>query len=307
MKVLVTGGSGFIGTHLVNKLVENGNEVIVMDNAQPKLEESKDSPKTFLSLQKPLVSARNPKAKFIAGDIRSEEDVRIAMQGCKAVFHLAAIAQARNVDEDLMYKVNYLGSKTIFDAAEKRGAKIVFTSTAAVYGNAPPPLKETANCKPISYYGTTKLKAEQLLKGTDAFVTRLFNVYGPFNNTGVINVFCRKMMNYEEMPLIGTGRQTRDFVYVDDVVDALLLGMEHTGIYNVGTGKETSVLQLIETIEKTTRYKPNIKRMPPSSFDPERSIADITKISRLGWKPNVSLEKGIRLVLESLGEKFEHI
>lgn len=285
MKVLVTGGSGFIGTHLVNKLVEEGHEVVVLDANQPK----------------------NPKAKFMAGDIRSDEDVRIAVSGCKAVFHLAAIAQARNIDEDLMYKVNYLGSKTIFDAAEKQGAKIIFTSTAAVYGNETPPLKESMPCVPISYYGTTKLKAEQLLKGTDAFITRLFNVYGPLNESGVINVFCRKMMNYEQVPLIGTGRQTRDFVYVDDVVDALLLGMEHTGIYNVGTGKETSVLNIIETIEKMTRYKPNIKRLETNPFDPSQSVADITKISRLGWKPKISLEQGIRLVLQSMGEKFEHI
>ncbi|MBI4018587.1 MAG: NAD-dependent epimerase/dehydratase family protein [Candidatus Aenigmarchaeota archaeon] len=284
MKILVTGGSGFIGSHVVDRLAQQ-HEVVVLDANVP----------------------RNSKARFVSGDIRSEDDVRIAAQGCKAVFHLAAIAQARNADEDMMYKVNYLGSKNVFDAAEKAGAKIIFASSAAVYGNAPVPLKEQISCRPISYYGNTKLKAEQLLKGSDAFVARLFNVYGPYNETGVINVFCRKMMRYEEVPLIGTGTQTRDFVYVSDVVDALLLGLEHAGIYNVATGKETSVLQVIDTIERLTRYKPNIKRLPPNPFDPAESVADITRISGLGWKPKTDLKTGIRLVLESMGEKFEHI
>lgn len=285
MRVLVTGGSGFIGTHLVNRLVEQGHETVVLDAKPP----------------------QNRAARFVSGDIRSDEDVRIAVSGCKAVFHLAAIAQARNADEEAMYKVNYLGSKTVFDAAQKAGARIIFASSAAVYGNAPVPLKESQSVTPISYYGSTKLKAEQLLRGSDAFIARLFNVYGPLNETGVINVFCRKMMNYEEIPLIGTGRQTRDFVYVSDVVDAFLLGLEHNGTYNAATGKETSVLKIIETIERLTRYKPNIKRLPANPFDPDQSVADISKIGKLGWKPKTNLEQGIKLVLESMGEKFEHI
>lgn len=285
MRVLVTGGSGFIGTHLVNRLIEKGHEVRVLDNKAP----------------------QNRKARYVNGDIRSVEDVSIAMSGCKACFHLAAIAQARNEDKDLLYKVNYLGSKTVFDAAEKVGAKIIFASSSAVYGNVAKPAKETAQCNSVSYYGTTKLKSEQLLKGSDAFIVRLFNVYGPGNEAGVVNVFCKRMMNYQEVPVIGNGRQTRDFVYVSDVVDALFLGIEHNGIYNVGTGKETSVLQLIEIIQRLARYKPNIVRVEASPLDPEKSVADITKITKLGWKPKIELQKGIRLVLENYGEKFAHV
>lgn len=285
MKILVTGGSGFIGMHLVNRLLEDGHDVNILDTRPP----------------------QNKKAAYVNGDIRSEDDVRKAMTGCSTCFHLAAIAQARNEDKDLLYKINFLGSKNIFDAAKSKNCRIIFASSAAVYGNAPVPLKETAQCTPISYYGTTKLKAEQLLKGSDAFIARFFNVYGPGNMASAVNVFCRKMMNYEAIELIGSGRQTRDFIYVNDVVDAMILGMKKSGTYNVGTGKETSVLQLIETIERITRYKPNIKRMPPSSADPDRSVADITKISKPGWKPKVDLKQGIRLVLESMGEKFIHI
>lgn len=285
MKILVTGGSGFIGTHLVERLLKEGNEVIVLDNKPPK----------------------NKKAHYVNGDIRSAEDVSLAMNRCKACFHLAAIAQARNEDRDLLYKVNYLGSKTVFDEAEKVGAKIIFSSSSAVYGNAPVPLKESVQCKPVSYYGTTKLKAEQLLKGTDAFITRFFNVYGSGTEAGVVNVFCKKMMNYEEVPVMGTGRQTRDFVYISDVIDALMLGFKHNGVCNVGTGKETSVMQLIEMIQRLTRYKPNIKRIEGSPLDPERSVADISKITKLGWKPKIDLQKGIKISLESYGEKFVHV
>ncbi len=285
MKILVTGGSGFIGTHLVNRLIEEGHDVTVLDSKPP----------------------QNRKVHYINGDIRSSEDVRRAMGGCKACFHLAAISQVRNEDKDLLYKVNYLGSKTVFNEAEKAGAKIIFASSAAVYGKAPVPHKETSKCSPISYYATTKLKAEQLLKGTDAFIARFFNVYGPGAGTAAVNIFCQKMMNYEEIQITGTGRQTRDFVYVSDVVDALLLGLEHGGLYNIGTGKETSIIGLVEIIERMSRYKPNIKKVPAVPIDIERSVADITKISKLGWKPKTDLKAGIKLVLESYGEKFTHM
>ena len=287
MNILVTGGAGFIGRNLASRLLSAGHNVTIYDN--------------FSSSKKELVGS----AEIIEGDIRDAGDVARAMKGMEAVFHLAAIKDIRNVDEDLVYNTNFIGSKCVFEAAKDAGAKTVFTSSAAVYGEAKV-CRESGECHPTNQYGKSKLKAEKLCNG---FVARLFNVYGP-NGHGVVNTFCRLIPKYEPVTVFGHGTQTRDFVYIDDVVNALIMGLRLEGVYNIGTGKETSVLEVADTIHAMTKAKPDIKFTAPFPGEVMRSKADISKIQQTEWFPKVGLDDGIRKVLVSEGFDFsvvEHL
>lgn len=278
MKILVTGGAGFVGICLVDRLIELNHETVVLDNLSAGKKEN----------------VKN--AKLVVGDIRDRFDVDKAIKGCQAVFHLAAMTDAR-ISNDKVYEVNYLGSENVFNAAKENNAKVIFTSSAAVYGSGSFCM-EDAECRPVNDYGKSKLKAERLLVKIcpDSFIARPFNVYG-HNGNSVINKFCKKISNYEDITIFGTGMQTRDYIFVSDVIDALLLGLENKGVYNVGTGMETSLLELIDIIEKVSNSKASMKFERPNESEIMRSRSDITKIKQLGWKPKVSLEDGIRLIL----------
>ncbi len=286
MRILVTGGNGFVGRHLVKKLAESGHEIAVLDN-----------------LSNSQTSAPEG-AQFIKGDIRDISDVTRAIKGCEAVFHLAAMTNVRDADEKADYEVNFLGAKNVFQAAKKQNAKIIFTSSAAVYGDAAI-CKESMECKPISQYGKSKLKAENLLAKElpEAFITRAFNIYGP-GGKSVINTFCRNVPNYKPVKIFGNGMQTRDYVYVQDVADALMLGLEKSGIYNVGTGYDASLLEVLDIIHSITRAKPEYKFELPNEKEIKRSRADMTKTkTEIGWSPKVDLEAGILKTLEAEGWK----
>ena len=285
LSILVTGGTGFIGRHLVNRLLQNGHDVIVYDNFST-------------SKKEPMGTA-----KIVEGDVRDRDDVLRAAKGCDYIFHLAAVTETRSTDDDAVYSVNFIGSKNVFEVAKEIGAKIIFTSSAAVYGEAKI-AKEDDPCNPLNQYGKSKLRAEKICPD-GSFVVRLFNVYGP-DGHGVVNKFCKLIPKYEDVTVFGHGTQTRDFIYVDDVVSALLLGMENNGVYNVGTGKETSLLEVIDIIHNMTKSKPTIKFAPPLQ-EIQRSKADITKIMPTGWRPRVELPDGIELVLKSQGFDFETI
>ncbi len=283
MKVLVTGGCGFIGSHLVDRLILIGHDVVVLDNLSTGKKEN-----------------LNKAAKFISGDVRNQTDVNKAAKDCKVIFHLAAIADVQ-AGEDAVFQTNFIGSTNVFKCAEKNKAKTIFTSSAAVYGDGKLPCNEDDTCKPVSQYGKSKLKAENLLKKqSDYFILRLFNVYGP-RGYGVANNFCGKIPEYRDITIFGNGLQTRDFVFVNDVVDALLLGADNTGIYNAGTGKETSLLQLVDIIHNVSKAKPSVRFLPEKKGEIKRSKADISKIKKLGWKPKFSLEEGVLSVLNSSG------
>ncbi len=286
MRILVTGGNGFVGRHLTKKLTESGHEAVALDNLS--------------NSQKPAPEG----AELIKGDIRDISDITRAIKGCEAVFHLAAMTNVREDDEKTDYEVNFLGAKNVFHAAKKQNAKVIFTSSAAVYGNAQL-CKEDMECTPISQYGKSKLKAENFLRKEmpEAFITRSFNIYGP-GGKGAINIFCRNVPNYKPVKIFGNGMQTRDYIYVQDVVDALLLGLENSGTYNVGTGYEASLLEVIDTIHAITRAKPEYKFELPNEKEIKRSRADITKIRKeLGWSPKVDLKTGILKTLEAEGWK----
>lgn len=288
MKILVTGGAGFIGRNLVNRLLHGGHSVVVYDNFS-------NSKNVNLG-----------EAKIIEGDVRDVADVQRAMKDIEAVFHLAAMSDSREADEDAMYNINFIGSKNVFEAAKSTGAKVLFASSAAVYGDTKL-AKETDECKPINQYGKSKLRAEKICP-ENTFIARLFNVYGPGGNS-VINKFCKLIPNYEDVAIHGHGTQTRDFIYIDDIVNALVMGLNMNGIYNIGTGKETSLLGVIDIIHEMTKSKPNVKFLPAIN-EIQRSKADINKISETEWYPKVELVDGIRHVLESQGFDFsvvEHL
>ncbi len=282
--MLVTGGAGFVGRHLTAKLLEAGNEVVILDNLS-------NSKKDNL-----------PKgADFIKGDIRDPSDLTRVMKGCDIMFHLAAITDLRSEDQ-AEYDVNYLGAKKTFDIAKKNGIKVVFSSSAAVYGNGS--CLESSDCKPISQYGKSKLKAENYAKKElpDIFIARFFNIYGP-GSKSVINAFAKNIPNYKPIKIIGNGMQTRDFVYISDAIDALILGIENKGIFNVGTGREASLLEIIDTMHNITKAKPEYKFELPNDKEIKRSKADISQIKGIGWSAKIALDEGIRLVLLSEGWK----
>ncbi len=285
MRALVTGGAGFIGSHLVERLLNEGSEVIVLDNLSAGKREWVDR-----------------RAKMLAGDIRDPTTVATAMQGCGAVFHLAAITDARSSDEDAIYQVNYLGSENVFRIAKSKGCRIIFTSSAAVYGEKSG--NEETKCNPINQYGKSKLKAETLLRraGPDFFAVRIFNCYGP-RSKSVVNRFCEKIPDYKDITVYGSGMQTRDFVHVSDVVSALMLGLEKSGLYNLGTGVETSLIHLIDMVHNITKSKPSVKFTPPVEGDIKRSKAEITRLKSAGWAPKISLEDGVRSLLSEMGWK----
>ena len=286
MKILVTGGAGFIGTHLVNKLLSQGHTVVIYDD--------------FSSSKKRRIGD----AKIIEGDVRDADDITRAVKDAEVVFHLAAVAEARSKDEDAMYNVNFIGSKNVFEAAREAGAKIIFTSSAAVYGESKH-AKENDECNPTNQYGKSKLRAEKICT-EESFIARLFNVYGP-DGKSVINKFCKLIPKYEDVAVFGHGTQTRDFIYVDDVVNALVMGLNLSGVYNIGTGKDTSIIELIDIIHEMTKSKPNVKFAPPVPGDIQRSKADITKIQQTEWFPKTELIEGIRKILTAEGFDFKTI
>ena len=283
MKILVTGGVGFIGSHLVDELVRQ-HEVVILDNIST-------GQRAWL----------NEKAKFIEGDVRDESIIEEAMAGCRTVFHLAAQTDVRlsQTDPDLDYEINFVGAKNVFNVSRKEGCHVVFPSSAAVYGNEPSPHTEDSTLEPVSQYGWNKLQAERI-SPPNAFIPRLFNVYGP-RGKGAINLFIDSLAEDKPVTIRGTGLQTRDWIYIDDVVSALLLGLSFKGIYNIGTGKETTVLATLHLVEKMLGKKAKTEFVPGMKEEVARSFADITKLKHdHGWAPRVSLQEGIRRIVDAL-------
>jgi UDP-glucose 4-epimerase len=269
MKILVTGNSGFVGQHLAKRLAELSHEV-----------------KGF-SLDK-------------GSDICDYASVEKSIKGMDAVIHLAAQTDVRKSFENpkLDYEVNYEGTRNVVRACGKLGAHMVFTSSAAIYGNSIDiPTREDSPKLPVSFYGLHKLLAEKECERINAFIIRPFNIYGP-NGHGAINKFIDRIRLGEEITLFNDGSHTRDYVHVDDVVSALILGLKTSGTYNIASGKETNLKEVIDTISKELGKKPKIKYKILKEGDAARSIADIYKAKKeLGWQPKISLEDGINRII----------
>ena len=300
MNVLVTGGAGFIGSHLVDRLVQEGNQVIVIDN---------------LSTGKR--KQVNKKAQFYKMDIRSKRIERVfRKERPLIVVHLAAQMNVRLSTEDPVFdaEVNILGTLNLLEHAMKHGVrKVSFASSGgAVYGEQEVfPAAESHRTDPLSPYGISKLAGEKYLAyytnttGLRHVVLRFGNVYGPRQEpegeAGVIAIFSKLMLEGGQPIINGTGKQTRDFVYVDDVVEAIMvtIGEDIQGIFNVGTGQEATVNECYGIIKELTNSSCKDLYGAAKKGEQFRSVLDVMKLrERLGWDPQVSLPDGLRMTVE---------
>jgi UDP-glucose 4-epimerase len=298
-KILVTGGAGFIGSNLVKFLVENKNSVIVLDN--------------FSSGYRINLNPF-PSANIIEGDIRNKEDVKKAMKGAEIVFHLAAsVGNKRSIDNPIAdAEINVLGTINMLEAARKAGVhKIVTSSSAGIFGELKTiPIKEDHPIEPDSPYGCTKLCEEKLclsyskLYDIEVICLRYFNVYGQnqrFDAYGnVIPIFVFRMLRNESILIYGDGEQTRDFVHVEDVVQANIKAAEIKGIsgaFNIASGKRVTINRLVEIISKNNEVK--VEHVNERQGDVRHSLADISLAhEKFNYIPKIDLEKGIEKYIE---------
>ncbi|WP_422123952.1 GDP-mannose 4,6-dehydratase [Planococcus sp. X10-3] len=299
MKVLVTGGAGFIGSNLTNELIKD-HEVVVFDNFSTGKIDNLDSSNNLT---------------VIEGDITDYPFMnKVLADKFDVIYHLAAIASVAASVEDPMYcnEVNFKATLNLLEQIRQNGfeTKIVFASSAAVYGdNENLPLSESDAVRPLSPYAIDKYAAEQYvlnyaqLFNIDTCATRFFNVYGPKQDpkspySGVISILIDATLDSnKEFSLYGDGSQTRDFVYIDDLVNALtILGdsKEISGkVFNVGTGNSISLTNLIKSIESVSNQKLEINNQPARNGDVKDSRADINRISELGYTTNFSIKDGL--------------
>lgn len=306
---LVTGGSGFIGSHLADALLGQGHAVRVLDD----LSTGKRS-----NLQSG--------AELIVGDVADPRAVARAMEGVAGCFHLAAVASVERGNRDWLgtHATNLTGAITVFDAARKTRVPVVYASSAAVYGDPPTlPLAETAPTVPLSAYGADKLgcelhaRAAGLVHAVPTVGLRFFNVYGPRQDplspySGVISIFCERLRAGEEVVVFGDGTQTRDFVYVGDVVHALLAAMRVASIdarvFNVCTGRSTGLLDLVDAIAANLGVNPRITYGPTRPGDIQASLGDPAAAREgLGFAARTSLREGLSTTLRSLSPSYQSI
>ena len=291
MRAIVTGGAGFIGSHVVDALVERGDEVHVLDDLSTGRRER--------------VAAG---ARLHVADIRAPDEVFDAVRP-DAVLHLAAQADVRTSVErpDHDADVNVLGTLRVVEAARRHGARLVFTSTGgAIYGECDGSAPETAERRPLAPYGTSKLCGEEYLAtwnrlyGTGHVTLRLGNVYGPrqepHGEAGVVAIFMGLLNEGGAPKIYGDGRQTRDYVYVLDVVRATLAALERDAgaVFNIGTGVETSVLELYEAVQRVAGSVRAADLAPARLGELQRSVLDVSLAEReLGWRPQHPLDEGL--------------
>jgi UDP-glucose 4-epimerase len=287
VRAIVTGGAGFIGSHIVDALVARGDEVAVLDN---------------------FASGRRENV-IDAAELR-EQDIREPFQvEADVVFHFAAQADVRVSVERPGYDaaVNILGTINVLEAARAARAKVVFASTGgAIYGECERPAPEDAPRQPLAPYGTSKLCGEEYLAtynrlyGTRHVSLRLGNVYGPrqdpHGEAGVVAIFLSRLRDGRPPRVFGDGEQVRDYVYVGDVVRAALAAAEHSGgVYNVGTGLATSVLELAAACQRVTGSELAHEFADPRRGELQRSVLDPSAAAReLDWRPEVELDRGLR-------------
>ena len=300
IKVLVTGGAGFIGSHLVDRLVQEGNEVVVIDN---------------LSTGKR--KQVNKKAQFYKMDIRSKRIERVfRKERPLIVVHLAAQMNVRLSTEDPVFdaEVNILGTINLLEHAVKNGVrKVSFASSGgAVYGEQEVfPAAESHRTDPLSPYGISKLAGEKYLAyytntmGLRHAIMRFGNVYGPRQEpegeAGVIAIFSKLMLDGGQPIINGTGKQTRDFVYVDDVVESLMVTLDEDiqGIFNVGTGQEATVNECYGIIKELTNSSCKDLYGAAKKGEQFRSVLDVRKLREgFDWEPQVSLVEGLKMTVE---------
>lgn len=302
--ILVTGGAGFIGSHIVDKLMEEGFDVTVIDNLETGRLEN-------------IAHHENKKDfHFVRGDIRDFDLVKETMRDIDAVFHEAALASVTRSVKDpiLTNEINVGGTLNLLKASSDLGVKrFVFASSAAIYGDAESPLKKEGIVpNPTSPYGVSKLAAENYVRvfykayGLETVCLRFFNVYGPRQNVdihgsygGAISIFLNRILKGLPPIIYGDGKQTRDFVYVEDVVEANILALKKKNargeVFNIATGKKISVNQVAEALKDIMNRK-DLKTIyaDPRPTDIRHGYADISKAKKiLGYNSKFSTKEGL--------------
>lgn len=309
----ITGGAGFIGSTLADKLLAQGNKIVVIDNFcdfyDPKLKEK--------NIEK---NKNNENYKIYREDIRNKEKLAEIFNENKidCVIHLAAMAGVRpSIENPILYQeVNCLGTQNILEEMKKHNLKnLVMASSSSVYGNCKEvPFKEDMIVDyAISPYAATKKANEVMthvyhkLDNMNVIMLRFFTVYGPKQRPDLaINKFTNLMLNNEEIPMFGDGTTSRDYTYIDDIVEGIIKSIEYVEnndsvyeIINLGNSSPISLKEMINTIGKALNIEPKIKQLPMQPGDVDRTYADITKAKRLlGYDPKTSFEEGIKKFIE---------
>lgn len=307
MKCLVTGGAGFIGSHLIQHLLERGHEVVCLDNFDPLYD---------IAIKRANIAFfQNKNFELVEGDIRNRELLQKLAVDIDYIFHEAALVSVVDSMKNPIktIEINTIGTLNILTAALAGNVKkIIIASSAAVYGDSPAlPKKENMVPAPKSPYAISKLDCEYAAKifyeeyGLKTTSLRYFNVFGPRQDptspyAAAIPIFIGKAIRNESIPIYGDGSQTRDFIFIKDVVRANELAMsEGDGrIFNVASGNATSIDALARLIIKQTNSNSNIVYREPRAGDIKHSVADITKIKKIGFKPIFNLKDGIKDTIE---------
>jgi len=302
MKSIVTGGAGFVGSHLCERLVKEGHKVLILDNFS-------------LGKKNNLKNIRN-KVKMVKRDIRDLKSINNLFKGAHNVFHLAALADIvpsiENPDE--YYNTNVTGTYNVLKASINNKVKrFIYTASSSCYGIPNKfPTKETSEISPQYPYALTKRLGEELvihfanIYNLNATSLRLFNVYGPRARTSgnygaVFGVFLAQKIAKKPFTIVGDGTQTRDFTFVSDVTEAMLKVQKKSNlkgsIFNVGSGETVSVNKIAKELGGKK------KRIPKRPGEPDVTFADISKIKRkTGWKPKISIKEGIKVMLSNLDD-----
>jgi len=302
MKAIVTGGCGFIGSHTVDRLLNDGFEVIVIDNLSSGSVRNLDHHKN------------NPKLKVHIQDISDNNAILPIFEGVDWVFHLAALADiVPSIEKPLQYhNSNVNGTISVLEACRHAKVKrVIYAASSSCYGIPDVyPTPETAEIRPQYPYAVTKYLGEEYamywhqIYGLNITSMRFFNVYGPRSRTSgtygaVFGVFLAQKLNNKPFTVVGDGTQTRDFTFVTDIVDACVTAAKNDNVagevLNVGSGNTYSVNKLVELLGGDITY------IPKRPGEPDCTFADTKKInSKLGWKPKVSFEKGVKTMLDNI-------
>src|SRR5438132_12230714 len=306
MRYLVTGGAGFIGSNTVDELVRRGHSVVVLDDLSSGKEDN-------------LAEIRN-KITFIKGSITDIEVVRKVMHEAEYVLHLGARTSVpRSVKDPLeTNKINIEGTLNVLVAAKELKVKrVVFAASSSAYGETPTlPKTEAMQPQPISPYGVTKYVGELYCQtfgrcyGLENVALRYFNIFGPRQDpgspySGVLAKFITQMLKGEQPTILGDGKQSRDFTYVDNAVEANLLAcrvpaMEVAGrVFNVATGRRFDLSETFQILKKLTGYPGKVNYGPERAGDVKHSLADLSRATRhLGYTPKVDFEEGLRRTID---------
>ena len=310
MRIAVTGGAGFIGSHLVDRLLEAGHHVVVLDD--------------FSTGHHANLPEDHPRLRVLEGDAADPRAAAAVTDGSKAVFHLAAVASVQASLEEPVntHRANLIATIVMLEAAAAAGAtRFVYASSAAVYGDATElPISEDVPTHPLSPYAVDKLAGEHYLAHyhrtgrVSGVAFRFFNVYGPRQDpkspySGVISIFVERARAGEPIMVHGDGEQTRDFVFVQDVVDQLVGGLDHAPgdeleVLNIGTGRAVSLLELVADLEPLLGSI-EVRHGPARTGDIRYSLADVTRLrakcATLGLKPpSTTLREGLGAMLAEL-------